>query len=289
MLQIRSLCPELAEKASIELNEKTENISEDLQALKLWISKSPHLRARTDDQFLVGFLRACKYSLERAKEKLDMFYTIRTVLPDIIQNRSLSNPKIDAMLKMGATLVLPKTNGPDGPRVVIMRTGIFDPNIYTLEDVIRINIMLSDIMMVKDDNFIVSGAVQVLDLANVTLGHFRQFNLSFVRRVTLLFQEGSPIRQKGFHYINIPPLFERVFALAKTFLNEKLKSRVSSLKFFKLCCLLHSICYNITINERHLCLERHSSIKLSQSWCLINKHILVYRYARCDCKLWSTL
>ena len=33
----------------------------------------------------------------------------------------------------------------------------------------------------------------------------------------------------------------------------------------------------------------HIVTKLSQNMYLINKHILIYRYAKCDCKLWSAL
>ena len=36
--------------------------------------------------------------------------------------------------------------------------------------------------------------------------------------------------------------------------------------------------------ERQLCLETHNFTKLLQNMCLINTHILVYRYARCNCK-----
>ena len=40
-------------------------------------------------------------------------------------------------------------------------------------------------------------------------------------------------------------------------------------------------------NEWHLCLVEHSFTKLSQNMWLINIHILIYWYARCDWKLWN--
>ena len=36
-------------------------------------------------------------------------------------------------------------------------------------------------------------------------------------------------------------------------------------------------------------LVTHIFINLSQNICLINTHILIYWYARCDCKLWNSL
>ena len=41
--------------------------------------------------------------------------------------------------------------------------------------------------------------------------------------------------------------------------------------------------------EHHLCLVKHNFTKLSQNMCLINTHILVYQYARHNCKLWYVL
>lgn len=46
-MPVRPLCPELAEKAQAELNEVPTRIEEDLQHIKDWLAKQPHIRART--------------------------------------------------------------------------------------------------------------------------------------------------------------------------------------------------------------------------------------------------
>lgn len=46
-MSVRVLPPALAEKARVELNEVPSRLSDDLQHLKGWIAKQPHLRART--------------------------------------------------------------------------------------------------------------------------------------------------------------------------------------------------------------------------------------------------
>lgn len=78
---IRPLNASLQVVAREQLFEETDKIQEHLDTLKEWIRKSAHLRSRTDDQFLVTFLRGCKYSLEMSKKKLDMYYTLRTHIP----------------------------------------------------------------------------------------------------------------------------------------------------------------------------------------------------------------
>lgn len=53
------------------------------------------------DQFLLAFLRGNKHSLERSKEKLDMFYTLRTVVPEIYRDRNPFDPVLQDFLKLG--------------------------------------------------------------------------------------------------------------------------------------------------------------------------------------------
>jgi hypothetical protein len=84
MLDIRPLNSELQKIAAEILQETQEKVEDEVPALKDWIRNSPHLRARTDEQFLIAFLRFCHYDLEKAKEQIDAFYTLRTSIPEII-------------------------------------------------------------------------------------------------------------------------------------------------------------------------------------------------------------
>lgn len=45
-LLVRPLSAELAEKAKLELNENPKKIADDLEALRSWLSKQPHINAR---------------------------------------------------------------------------------------------------------------------------------------------------------------------------------------------------------------------------------------------------
>jgi len=58
-------------------------------------------RCFPDSQFLVTFLRGCKFSLERTKAKMDMYYTLRTALPEFFTNRDPMLPEIQKVLKAG--------------------------------------------------------------------------------------------------------------------------------------------------------------------------------------------
>lgn len=98
---VRELSVDLAAKAKSELNESTKRVPDDLEALRVWVGKQEHIAARTDDQFLIAFLRGCKYSLERAKEKLDTYYTVRTAIPEFFQQRDPNDAKLQEVMTLG--------------------------------------------------------------------------------------------------------------------------------------------------------------------------------------------
>ncbi|CAK1603321.1 unnamed protein product [Parnassius mnemosyne] len=224
-MSIRSLPEELAEKARVELNEDPKRVKDDLQHIKDWLAKQPHLRARTDDQWLVAFLRGCKFSLERTKEKLDLFYTVRNTSQELFRIKH-TDPTFNEILEMGAYLILPKVSSPTSPRVAIIRPGSYDPEKYTISDVIAVNNILQKILCMDDDNMVVAGLHTILDLEGVTMGHFLQMTPMLMKKMVVLTQDAMPVRMKGTHYINAPKGFETIFNAIKNLLNEKNQTRL---------------------------------------------------------------
>lgn len=55
---------------------------EDIQQLREWAKKQPHLPEATEEQ-LIWFLHSCYFSIELAKKTMDCFFTIRTASSDI--------------------------------------------------------------------------------------------------------------------------------------------------------------------------------------------------------------
>jgi CRAL/TRIO domain len=54
-----------------------------------------------------------------------------------------------------------------------------------------------------------------------------QMTPGVIKKLTNLWQEGSPLRQKGFHFINLPAVApQSFFNLLTSFLSEKLRQRV---------------------------------------------------------------
>jgi hypothetical protein len=101
MPNIRPLCETLAKKAELELGETPEKIESGLANIKEWLISTPHITTRTDDQFLIVFLRGCKFSVERVKEKLEMFYTARTLVPGLTPHPDPKDPIMAKLTRLG--------------------------------------------------------------------------------------------------------------------------------------------------------------------------------------------
>jgi hypothetical protein len=105
-LNIRELSPDLLEHAIKNVNEVPSRRAADVQAIREWLKKQPHIKGNPDDQTIIGFLRGCKFSLERTKEKIDMYYTMKTALPEFFGNRDLNNKSQREILDMGCDNIL---------------------------------------------------------------------------------------------------------------------------------------------------------------------------------------
>jgi hypothetical protein len=101
MPNIRPLNEALSKLAQSELLETPDKIDSGLASIREWLQKQPHLMARTDDQFLVAFLRCCKFSVERVKEKLEFYYSARAAVPGLVQNADPLDPLFMKTMRQG--------------------------------------------------------------------------------------------------------------------------------------------------------------------------------------------
>jgi hypothetical protein len=228
MVNIRALSPELQKKAIDELNEDPVRIEKDLEAFREWIKKSPHIRGRTDDQFLVTFLRGCKYSLEKAKQKYDLFFTLKTHLAAGFKGRDPQDKRNLEILNIGMLTILPKAHTPGSPRYLLGRPSVFDTDKYTTDDMLKVMTFAYDALLMEDDDFVISGVVFIGDASNVNLKHVVVFNNPVTaKQQTMVTQDAYPVRQKAMHVLRMPSIMVVALNLMKSFLNEKNQARVS--------------------------------------------------------------
>jgi len=86
MANLRTLDPLLAALALAECNEQQSERETFIATIQAWIGKSPYLRARTDEQLILAFLRRCRFSVEETKVRIDNYYSLRNVFPLLYKN-----------------------------------------------------------------------------------------------------------------------------------------------------------------------------------------------------------
>lgn len=208
-----------------ELGEEPAQRERDVEAVRQWLLKQQGLNARTDRTTILRYLRGCKYSLEKTKAKLDVYYTSKGANPDMFQNRDPRNPKLREILKLGLMVPLPGYD-PLGRKVIFGRLGAWETNKYRPEDLFKAAGMLFDALFLDDEQTTIMGIVQANDMTGLTLNHVTALPLPLVKRVLKTWQDGYPLRPKSVHYVHTPSAFDALFNLFKPFMREKMKKRI---------------------------------------------------------------
>ncbi|XP_017866490.1 PREDICTED: alpha-tocopherol transfer protein-like [Drosophila arizonae] len=224
MAEIRPISAELRQVAETELNEVPSRLPDDLKALRDWLAKQPHLKARQDAQFLVAFLRGCKFSLEKAKSKLDYFYTLKTMMPEVFANREMDERNI-AVCRAGTYVRLPKPFGPGGPRIQLTDYSNFESNGFKLIDLFRYQTTLLEQLVREDDNAVISGTIEIINMSKMSLSLVAQMDISLIKKMGVFADKGTPIRLKGVHLVNCPKEAITVLNLGRSLMPAKLQSR----------------------------------------------------------------
>jgi len=122
---------------------------------------------------------------------------------------------------------LPQPLQADGPRIHISRYGQYDSKKYSIAEVVQVNTMLGEIQIREDDNAMISGFVEIIDMKGVGAGHLFQFDAVLVKKLAVLGDKAYPYRPKGFHFVNAPSSAEKFMSIAKSLMSEKIRKRVS--------------------------------------------------------------
>nr|CAD7412102.1 unnamed protein product [Timema cristinae] len=140
----------------------------------------------SDDGRLMTFLRGCKFSLEKTKRKLDMYFTMRAAIPEFFSNRDVNRKELQDILSKVHIPPLPGLT-PNGRRVIVMQgitKDIIPPNVA---DGMKLVLMIGDIRL-KEELTGVAGDVYILDASVATAAHFAKFTPSIVKKFLVCVQ-----------------------------------------------------------------------------------------------------
>ncbi|KAF5297764.1 hypothetical protein FQR65_LT09938 [Abscondita terminalis] len=224
----RVLTKEIEEIARIELNETSQIRQETLQHMEEWIKKQSQVNLNTGaTRLLVGlrllnFLRGCKFSTQKAKDKLEAFLKVKHGIPEIFSNRDPFSPPLHDLLKNGCLIPF----GTPDKDCFLFRWEVCNSDAVSIVDIVKYGIMLWDIFLNESETWMAIGHYAIIDCKGFSFAIVAQHSPVFIKRILVEMLKAYPLRMKGFYFINCTTAIETFYNLCKSVLSEKLQSRI---------------------------------------------------------------
>ncbi|XP_054286514.1 uncharacterized protein LOC129002605 isoform X2 [Macrosteles quadrilineatus] len=152
----------------------------DVQQLREWLKKQPHLPQALPDEYLVATIHSSEYSVEQAKQLLVANVTSRTNYVEIFHNRDpLAKDKqaIWDLLNLWVSTNVTK----DKHRILFGGLKNYDPELFNFPSLLSVFVSVVDTTI--QELGVCPGYVIVLDCRGVTLSHLARANVSLIRDI----------------------------------------------------------------------------------------------------------
>lgn len=211
--------------AAANLNETDDNRSQKIEEIREWILKHDNLHACTDDFFILRFLRASKFNIEKTKYKLWNYYEQRSNIPEWYANKDPFLAELQDMFKLGVFLPMRKFDN-EGRLVVLIRVAAHDPSKQKLADMLKASLMILDLAIRENESVSLHGVIAIMDLEGISLGHALQFPPNVIKKLVHAWQGCYPLRIQALEFINSPTYVNVILNVFKSFMTNKLKQRI---------------------------------------------------------------
>jgi len=213
---------EVLEKVRSEFGLNEERVKEAVELLKDWIQLQPHLPKEIDDGRLERWLIRCKNSTEKVKMTLDMYYSLKSSVPDLMTGWDTEGDWFRMATKNHFVMPMPKLTA-QNDRVIIY--GILNPDEkeYNFLQHIKLVQMVQEIRISED---YCRSDIIISDLNNYSLAHILKVSVPYVKKYEVCVLSGYNFRVKELHFLNAKPWIDKVFALLKLGLKTKLLQRI---------------------------------------------------------------
>ncbi|KAK4878155.1 hypothetical protein RN001_010661 [Aquatica leii] len=209
-------------------HEKTKNdVKQDVDIISKWLKTQPHLPEAPDERIIERFLLLNKFRLEVTKQKIDMYYTVRSMIPEFY-DRNPNEKVMRKVLDVVPFIPLPKLTK-DLNRVVVIKAldvdvDNFDPGAYIAHTLNVAEVRLREDYYHKE--------LQIYDLLGLKLGHLTKFTPSLIRKGSFVIEKVFANISAGIHFVNAPNFVDPFLALLKNTLKPKLAEKVFVHKTF---------------------------------------------------------
>ncbi|XP_039255562.1 alpha-tocopherol transfer protein-like [Styela clava] len=177
---------------------------------------------RTDDSFLLRFLRHRKFNEDKALKSLENYHRHRKTWKSVFN--LVDNPeKIDEFLSVGSVVPL-KERAKDGTFVNIGRPGF---NFGKKDGILQFMAatILSTEKLLENEEMQIYGVTVIEELKDFGIGLSLQMTTVGMQFMNLM-QDGMPIRIKSLNVFNESLAYDLIYACVRPFIKEKLRNRL---------------------------------------------------------------
>jgi len=216
--------PEAMALAEKELRETEENVKKGIQTLRKYLEEDKTLYYCTDDDFLMIFLRPCKFYPESALELMRRVADFRVKNASLLHNLMPSDEK-EAITEHNVVNVL-KHRDHKNRRVLVVQSGkAWNPSKVTCDQIFRLFYLIHELAIHEQETQIY-GTVVIMDFDGLSMKQVTGLSPSFSMRLLSFIQDAMPLRLKEVHFVKQPFLFNLVWQMFKPFVREKLRKRM---------------------------------------------------------------
>lgn len=192
---------------------------EDIRALREWCQKQPHLPKISDSE-LALFLHSNYYRMEPTKAAIDVYYTVRTHVPEFFSNRDpVESKDLRKAFQTVTNMILDKPTK-EGYKIIFGRLIDYEPSHYVYNDGMKYLNMVIDSWLLDEGT--TQGHVILFDTKNVAFGHVGRLSPMGLKKFLYYLQEALPVRLKGFHFMNTSPVMDVILNMMKPFMKKEL-------------------------------------------------------------------
>uniref|UniRef100_A0A6P7GBK9 Alpha-tocopherol transfer protein-like n=1 Tax=Diabrotica virgifera virgifera TaxID=50390 RepID=A0A6P7GBK9_DIAVI len=195
----------------------------EIGIIRNWIKTQKHLPEVPCDKTIEYFLTNCKFSTEKTKRTLDMYYTVRDLIPDFYENKHPGSDRMKLINEVLYTLPLPELTE-NLHRITIFKLNDVDPDTFDIYD--HAGQFLRNLFEIKTKEDLTLGEIFVMDCKHAKFATIIKCTPMYVKKIAFVLENVWANRLNEMHLVNVPTYMDRLIALSRTLLSKKLRERI---------------------------------------------------------------
>ncbi|KAK4878154.1 hypothetical protein RN001_010660 [Aquatica leii] len=209
------------EKLLTTLGQSLNIVGQDVENIRNWFAKQPHLPEIPDYVVIERFLIMSKFYVETVKIKLDMYYTVRSLLPEFYNQHPCSDAA-RAVENVVYLILMPRLS-PSLNRIICWKLKDTNPDNF---DAVPFFSYLLNLVEIRVREDVSATDTYICDLEGFTFNHMIKFTPMVLKKLKFISEKVFTIRSKQIYILNAPSFVDTLISLLSKYVKPKLIKRI---------------------------------------------------------------